>query len=76
MELTDNSSYQESQNRLKNASLFDWIFALILAAGAVFALNRYGDFMDVYEKGILLASAPVEGIELDRQSDVGRESNL
>lgn len=59
MELTDNSSYQESQNRLKNASLFDWIFALILAAGAVFALNRYGDFMDVYEKGILLASAPV-----------------
>ena len=59
MELTDNPTYPESQSLLRRASLFDWIFAAILAAGTLFALNRYGDFMDVYEKGILLASAPV-----------------
>lgn len=59
MELTDNTSYPEKSGIFKNASLFDWIFALVLAAGALFALNRYGDFMDIYEKVILLASAPV-----------------
>ena len=59
MELVDKQIYTESRGLLKNASVFDWIFALVLAAGALFALNRYGDFMDIYEKAILLASAPV-----------------
>lgn len=59
MELTDKQIYTESRGILKNVSVFDWIFALVLAGGTLFALSRYGDFMDVYEKGILLASAPV-----------------
>ena len=59
MELTDNQIYTENPGVLKSASVFDWIFAVVLAAGALFALNRYGDFMDIYEKAILLASAPV-----------------
>jgi cytochrome c-type biogenesis protein CcsB len=59
MELTDKQTFTENPGILKSASVFDWIFALVLAAGALFALNRYGDFMDIYEKGILLASAPV-----------------
>jgi cytochrome c-type biogenesis protein CcsB len=59
MELADKQTYTENPGLLKSASVFDWIFALVLAAGTLFALNRYGDFMDIYEKAILLASAPV-----------------
>ncbi len=59
MELTENQTYTENPGIFKSASLFDWIFSLILAAGALFALNRYGDFMDIYEKAILLAAVPV-----------------
>jgi hypothetical protein len=59
MELTENPTYTENPGILKSASLFDWIFALVLAAGALFAFNRYGDFMDIYEKAILLAAVPV-----------------
>ncbi len=58
MELTQNPSYEESPGFLKNRSLFDWIFAALLMAAALFALNRYGEFMDIYEKGILLAAVP------------------
>jgi len=39
-------------------SLFDWLFALIVAAGGLYAFARYGQYMDVYEKGILLAAMP------------------
>lgn len=37
---------------------FDWLFAAIVAAGGLFALQRYGDFMDVYEKAILVGTIP------------------
>ena len=37
---------------------FDWVFALAIAAGGLFALMRYGQHMDVYEKGILLGTIP------------------
>jgi cytochrome c-type biogenesis protein CcsB len=59
MELTDNPVYTDSPGLLKRTSVFDWLFALVLAAGALFALNRYGDFMDIYEKAILVAAVPV-----------------
>ena len=36
----------------------DWIFALLVAAGGGYAFARYAQHMDVYEKGILLASVP------------------
>ncbi|MBC7434911.1 MAG: c-type cytochrome biogenesis protein CcsB [Bdellovibrionales bacterium] len=36
----------------------DWLFAALVAAGAVFAFSRYAGFMDVYEKGILVAAVP------------------
>lgn len=39
-------------------SVLDWVFALLAGAGSAFAFTRYGQHMDVYEKGILLASAP------------------
>jgi cytochrome c-type biogenesis protein CcsB len=36
----------------------DWIVALLVAAGAVFAFSRYGAAMDVYEKWILVGAVP------------------
>lgn len=43
----------------KRLTVLDWLFAAALLAGAVFALNRYASYMDIYEKAILLLSAPV-----------------
>lgn len=37
---------------------FDWLFALAVVAGGLFAFVRYADFMDVYEKCILLGTIP------------------
>jgi len=39
-------------------SWLEWVFALVVAVGALFAFSRYADSMDVYEKGILLAAIP------------------
>ncbi|TFY99014.1 c-type cytochrome biogenesis protein CcsB [Ramlibacter humi] len=38
--------------------LLDWVFALFVAGGGLFAFNRYGAYMDVYEKGILIGAMP------------------
>ena len=35
----------------------DWLYAISLVAGAVYALKLYGDYMDVYEKAILVGTA-------------------
>ena len=44
---------------LRGRSWFDWVYAAALVLGALFALGRYGAFMDIYEKAILLLTAPV-----------------
>ena len=43
---------------LKRIGVLDWTFLVVLAAGALFALSRYGAFMDVYEKAILVCAVP------------------
>jgi cytochrome c-type biogenesis protein CcsB len=35
----------------------DWVYALLLAAGALFAFSRYGNYMDAYETGFLFGAA-------------------
>jgi cytochrome c-type biogenesis protein CcsB len=35
----------------------DWVYALALAAGALFSLQRYSGYMDFYEQAILVGSA-------------------
>ncbi len=37
----------------------DWLYALILIAGAIFAFNKYSQHMDVYETGFLFGAAAV-----------------
>ena len=50
--LTLNASFASRRNA------FDWIFAALVLCGGLFAFQRYAAFMDVYEKGILLAAIP------------------
>lgn len=53
-------SYSDQPTPLfKRLNWFDWLYALILVAGAVFAYGEYGAYMDVYEKGFLLAFSVV-----------------
>ena len=47
-----------SEGYFARRNWFDWVFAAIVAAGGLYALQRYGAFMDVYEKGILLGAIP------------------
>src|SRR5256885_17179393 len=35
-----------------------WVFAALVAAGLLYALQRYGEYMDVYEKCILVGTIP------------------
>jgi cytochrome c-type biogenesis protein CcsB len=47
----------EGRNWFKR-SAYDWLFALLLVAGAGYAFQRYGAQMDVYEKSILVGVVP------------------
>src|SRR6185312_757873 len=59
MEMTENQSYTQPPSFLKQLSIVDWLYAIALAAGALFALNRFGAYTDYYEKGIMIAAVPV-----------------
>ena len=39
-------------------SAFDWVYALLIVAGAGYAFKRYGASMDVYELSILAGAVP------------------
>jgi cytochrome c-type biogenesis protein CcsB len=58
MELTQAQTYTAPPGFFRRLGILDWLFALALAAGAWFALNRYGAYMDYYEKSILVLSVP------------------
>ena len=51
-------TYVQPPGYFRRLTVLDWLFAAALAAGAVFALTRYGAHMDYYEKIILLAAVP------------------
>jgi len=63
MELSQSSqrpeTYQQAPGYFKRLDLFDWLFGAGLLAAALFALSRYGAYMDGYEKVILVLAAPV-----------------
>ncbi len=45
-------------NPLARRSAYDWVFALLIVAGAGYAFQRYGQAMDVYELSILAGAVP------------------
>lgn len=59
MELSQTQTYTQAPGYFKRLTAFDWLYALALVGASLFALQRYGHFMDIYEKVILLATAPV-----------------
>jgi cytochrome c-type biogenesis protein CcsB len=60
MELTQQSTaaYTQPRGFFRRLTAIDWLYALALAAGALFALNRYGGYMDYYEKAVLVLAVP------------------
>jgi cytochrome c-type biogenesis protein CcsB len=58
MELSQTQTYSQSPGYFRRLGALDWLFAAVLLGGALFALNRYGAYMDVYEKAILVLAAP------------------
>ncbi|MES2739509.1 MAG: c-type cytochrome biogenesis protein CcsB [Pseudomonadota bacterium] len=58
MELTHTASYTQAPGYFKRLGPLDWLFGLLLLAGSLFGLSRYGGQMDIYEKAILLLAAP------------------
>jgi cytochrome c-type biogenesis protein CcsB len=50
--------YARPQGFFKRLTAIDWLFGAGLLAAALFALQRYGAYMDVYEKAILVLAAP------------------
>lgn len=43
----------------KRLSWQDWLYAILLMAGAIFAFQQYGSYMDAYETGFLFGAAIV-----------------
>jgi cytochrome c-type biogenesis protein CcsB len=59
MELTQSQTYSPPPGFFRRLGVLDWLFAAALVAGSLFALNRFGAYMDYYEKAILVLAAPV-----------------
>lgn len=59
MELTQPQTYAPQPGYLKRLTIVDWLYATALLAGALFALNRFGRYMDMYDRGVLLLAVPV-----------------
>ncbi|HZX27220.1 MAG TPA: c-type cytochrome biogenesis protein CcsB [Telluria sp.] len=59
MELSQTQqTYTQAPGFFKRLGLFDWLYAALLCTGALYALQRFGAYMDGYEKGILVLAAP------------------
>ncbi|MGK5019958.1 c-type cytochrome biogenesis protein CcsB [Janthinobacterium lividum] len=58
MELANKQIYTQEPGFFKRLSLVDWLYGAGLLAASLFGLMRFGAFMDIYEKVILLAAAP------------------
>ena len=58
MELANKQIYTQEPGFFKRLSLVDWLYGAGLLAASLFGLMRFGAFMDIYEKAILLAAAP------------------
>ena len=53
-----NATLRLNESFLSRRNWLDWVFAILVVAGGLFALQRYADYMDVYEKGILIGAIP------------------
>lgn len=54
--MNDSLLLEAQPSFLQRLNWVDWGYALLLLAGALFAFNRYGAYMDVYEQGFLFGA--------------------
>ena len=47
------------KNLLETLRVQDWVYALVLVAGAIFAFQKYAHYMDIYEVSFLFGAAGV-----------------
>ncbi len=57
--MNSNSPDYQQKTLLQRLNWQDWLYALVLAAGAVFAYTRYAQYMDIYEVGFLFGATAV-----------------
>ncbi|MBC7468391.1 MAG: c-type cytochrome biogenesis protein CcsB [Ramlibacter sp.] len=55
---TTTTTFDLNEGFFVRRNWLDWLFAAIVAAGGLYAFSRYSAYMDVYEKGILVAAVP------------------
>jgi cytochrome c-type biogenesis protein CcsB len=58
MQLSSTQTYTRPEGYFRRLGPVDWLFGAGLLAAVLFALNRYGAYMDYYEKTILFLAAP------------------
>lgn len=58
MNTTTATTFDLNEGFFSRRNWLDWLFAAVVATGLLFAFSRYAAYMDVYEKGILLAAVP------------------
>ena len=58
MQLSTTDTYIRPEGYFRRLSPIDWLFGAGLLAAVLFALHRYGAYMDYYEKVILFMAAP------------------
>lgn len=58
MELTNVRPYTPTPSFFKRLTATDWLFGAALMVAALYILGRFGAYMDVYEKIILVATVP------------------
>ena len=51
-------AYSPAKGFFRRLSAIDWLYGAALLAASLYALNRFGAYMDYYEKLILILSAP------------------
>ncbi len=51
--------HQAPKSLFKQLVWQDWLYALLLLAGAIFAYGKYSEYMDVYETGFLFGAVGV-----------------
>jgi cytochrome c-type biogenesis protein CcsB len=55
---TSANKYARPPGFFKRLTVIDWLFGTALLTAALFALQRFGGYMDVYEQAILVLAAP------------------
>ena len=57
--MNTNSLDYQPKSLLQRLNWQDWLYAIILVAGSIFAYSKYAQYMDVYETGFLFGATAV-----------------